>query len=267
MTDSWKDDNCAAIKAHYAVLSIPKAAALWCAVPDDHLDNILSEVTQLSHSGFGRGVWCHPDVPCLEPRSRAIAEAIESGELPHGREDATPVSANEHVAYERRHIFGRDLKKWMETAFPNEKPAFLFDDIEQNSHSAISVEAYRALKVERDALKIRLDDGLAKYKKLRDEKESIKAERDALKTVVDNTIPAKNEHESITSTVNNSQYWAALGNLANQAIEQYPAWRESQRKVQKSGNLQEWLTTVIKVNNREAEIIKNILPDFFQELR
>ena len=109
MDDSWKDDNCAAIKAHYAVLSVPRAAALWCGVPDDYLDEVLSEVTQLSESGFGRGVWCHIAVPCLEPRSRAIAEAIESGALPHGREDAVPVAASEHVAYERRHIFGRDL--------------------------------------------------------------------------------------------------------------------------------------------------------------
>ncbi len=264
MIDSWKDDNCAAIKAHYAVLSIPQAAALWCGVPDDYLDKILSEVTQLSLSGFGRGVWCHVDVPCLEPRSRAIAEAIESGELPHGREDAATVS-DDHVAYERRHIFGRDLKKWMEKAFPNEKPAFLFDDIEQNSHSSISADSYRTLKAERDTLKNRLDDGIEKYKKIRIEKESIEAERDALKAIVDNAFPAQNE--SVSATMNNSQYWTALGSLASQAIEQYPVWQKSQRKVQKTGNLQEWLTTVIKANNREAEIIKNILADFYQELR
>jgi uncharacterized protein YeeX (DUF496 family) len=263
MNDSWKDDNCAAIKAHYAVLSVPQAAALWCGVPDDYLDEVLSEVTQLSESGFGRGVWCHVAVPCLEPRSRAIAEAIESGELPHGREDAAP--ASEHVAYERRHIFGRDLKTWMESVFPNEKPAFLFDDIEQNSHPAISAEAYRALKAERDTLNIRLDDGLVKNNKLREEKESIEAERDALKSIADNVFPAQNG--SVRAAMSKSQYWTALERLAVQAIEQYPTWRESQRRVQKTGNLQDWLTTVIKANNREAEIIKNILSDFYQELR
>ncbi|OOY57534.1 hypothetical protein [Solemya velum gill symbiont] len=265
MTETWKDDNCAAIKAHYAVLSIPKAAALWCCVPDDYLEKILSEVTQLSESGFGRGVWCHPDVPCLEPRSRAIAEAIESGELSHGREDAAPVASSDHVAYERRHIFGRDLKAWMEKAFPNEKPAFLFDDIEQNSHSSISAESYRALKAERDTLKSRLDAGLEKYRKLRDEKESIEAERDAIKKIVDDAFPASNG--KVDAAPQDSQYWNKLGVLASQAIEKYPAWRDSQRKVQKTGNLQEWLTTVIEANNREAEIIKNILADFYQELR
>jgi len=265
MTDSWKDDNCAAIKAHYVVLSVPEAAALWCGVPKDQLDEILLEATQLSPSGLGRGVWCHPDVPCLEPRSRAISEAIESGKLSHGREDASAVDAGDHVAYERRHIFGRDLKTWMESAFPNDKPAFLFDDIEQNSHSAISADSYRALTAERDTLQSRLDIGLEKYKKLSEEKESIAAERDALKALIDNANPTQNE--SVSAAVNNSQYWTTLGKLAGQAIEQYPTWRESQRKVQKTGNLQEWLTAVIKANNREAEIIKNILSDFYQELR
>ena len=262
MNDSWKDDNCAAIKAHYAVLSVPRAAALWCGVPDDYLDEVLSEVTQLSESGFGRGVWCHPAVPCLEPRSRAIAEAIESGELPHGREDAAP--ANEHVAYERRHIFGRDLKTWMGSIFPNEKPAFLFDDIEQNSHPEISAEAYRALKAERDTLNSRLDDGYVKYNKLCEEKESIEAERNALRSIAENVLPARNE--DVRATIGKSQYWTALENLACQAIKQYPIWRESQRRVQKTGNLQEWLTTAIKATSREAEIIKNILSDFYQEL-
>ena len=191
MSDSWKDDNCAAIKAHYAVLSIPKAAALWCGVPDDRLEQVLSEVTPLSPTGMGRSVWCHSEVPCLEPRSRAIAEAIESGELPHGREDASPVEEGNHVAYERRHFFGRDLKAWMEKAFPNEKPEFLFDDIEQNSHSSISAESYRALKAERDSLQKRLDNGIEEFKKIREEKTAVEAERDALKYIADKVCPER----------------------------------------------------------------------------
>ena len=181
MTDTWKDDNCAAMRAHYAVYSIPHAAALWCGVPEEDIEIILDEVTQLSDSGFGRGVWKHPAVPCLEPRSRAIAEGIESGLLPHGREDAKPVEDNDHVAYERRHVFGRDLKKWMEKAFPNEKPAFLFDDIERNSHTAISGDSYRALKADRDALKSRVDKGIELYKALQESSRKLESERDSLK--------------------------------------------------------------------------------------
>lgn len=262
MTSSWKDNNCAAIKSHYAVYSIPHAAALWCGVPEDLIKQVLAEVTQLSSSGFGRGIWKHPQAPCIEPRSRAIAEAIESGILPHGREDGNPVNKEEHVAYERRHVFGRDLKKWMETAFPNEKPVFLFDDIERNSHTAISADSYRALQAERDALKSRINKAIESYSLLRDEKKTIESERDSLKAIVDKLSPPIDN-----SALLNSKYWGELSKLASLAINDYPNWKANQRKIQKTGNLQEWLTNTVQADNREAEIIKKILADFFQELR
>lgn len=264
MTNSWKDDNCAAIKAHYAVYSVPHAAALWCGVTDDLIEQVLTEVTQFSQTGFGRGVWKHPQAPCIEPRSRAIAEAIESGILPHSREGGKPVANDEHVAYERRYISGRDLKKWMETAFPNDKPAFLFDDIERNSHTSISADAYQALQAERDALKSRLEKAKESYKLLREEKTTVEFERDSLKAIVDKLSPS-NEYND--AALINSQYWSQLNKLASLAINEYPKWKEKQRRVQKSGNLQEWLTKTVQADNREAEIIKKILSDFFQELR
>ncbi|MCU7931385.1 MAG: ATP-binding protein [Candidatus Thiodiazotropha sp. (ex Codakia rugifera)] len=175
MTKPWETDSCATMKAHYAVFSIPQAAALWCGVPENQIQQIVHEATQLSHSGLGRSIWVHPSVPCLEPRCRAISEAIEKGDLPHGREDADPVPTGEHVAYERRHFFGRDLRKWMEKAFPNEKPAFLFDDIERSTHTSISTDAYRALKAERDTLLTRLENAKSEYKKLRQEKDELES--------------------------------------------------------------------------------------------
>jgi len=185
MQKPWETDNCESMKAHYRVYSIPQAAALWCGVPENQTAGIVQEATALSSSGFGRSVWTHPDVPCLEPKSRAIAEAIEDGSLPHGREDAQPVADGEYVKYERRNFFGRDLKKWMEKAFPNEKPAFLFDDIERSTHTAISADAYRSLKAEHDKLEKRLENTTSEYKKLRGEKDAIELERDSLKAMVE----------------------------------------------------------------------------------
>lgn len=185
MEQPWKTDNCAAMKAHYAVYSIPEAAALWCGVPEDDVARIVQEATPESTTGLARSIWDHPAVPCLLVRSRAIAEAIENGDLPHGREDGAPVSAGDRVAHERRHFRGRDLKTWMEKAFPNERPAFLFDDIERNTHTAISAEAYRAVVAERDALKRRLEKATDEYRKLREEKNAIEAERESLKVAVE----------------------------------------------------------------------------------
>ncbi|MDP8287016.1 MAG: hypothetical protein RAP03_10065 [Candidatus Electryonea clarkiae] len=183
MQQKWKNDNCEAMKAHYAVYSIPKAAALWCGVPENQIEKILKEATQIHPTGLGRCIWEHPDVPCLEYRSRAIAEATEDGSLLHGREDGEPISG-EHVAYERRHIFGRNLRKWIEEKFPNDKPAFLFDDIERSTHTSISADAYRALKAEHDKLDKRLENAKSEYIKLREEKDAIKDERDSLLATV-----------------------------------------------------------------------------------
>ena len=38
MTENWKDDNCAAMKSHYAVYSVPEAVALWCGVEKDQIN-------------------------------------------------------------------------------------------------------------------------------------------------------------------------------------------------------------------------------------
>ena len=185
MAKPWEDDNCAAMKAHYAVFSIPKAAAMWCGVPEDQIDEIVGEAKPLSESCLGKCIWTHYAVPCMEPRSRAIAEAIEDGSLPHGREDGKTLPQDELAAAHRRHVFGRDLRNWMEKTFPSEKPAFLFDDIEHSAQSAISADAYRSLKADRGALQKRVDNATETYKTLRQEKDAIAAERDSLKPELD----------------------------------------------------------------------------------
>ena len=265
MTEAWKDDNCAAMKAHYAVYSVPKAAALWCGVEKDMVNEVLSETTQLSDTGFGRGVWVHANVPCLEPRSRAITDAILSGVLPHGREDGNPVGSKDNVAAERRHIFGKDLKSWMKIAFPNEKPEFLFDDIERNSHSEITLEVYQSLLADRDALKLRVEKAKTAYTQLRNEKTIVENELEEVKKQLsgcDHIKAIKNSDELSTN-----DYWIKLMRLATKAINEYPIWRGKQRKVQKAGNLQDWLVNDCHASTREAEILKKILSDKFQELR
>ncbi|MDP4743752.1 MAG: hypothetical protein NWS22_02795 [Porticoccaceae bacterium] len=192
MNNTWETDNCAAMKAHYAIYSIPLAAALWCGVPEEQVAKVLEEAKQLSTTGLGRSIWTHHKVPCIEPRSRAIAEAIADGSLPHGREGAQSVANGEHVAYERRHFFGRDLRKWMEKAFPNEKPPFLFDDIERNTHAAINADAYRALIAERDTLATRLENAKTENQKLRQEKGDLERINQSLEAMTEKmNVPAE----------------------------------------------------------------------------
>ena len=62
-----------------------------------------------------------------------------------------------------------------------------------------------------------------------------------------------------------SPYWRDLTQLASQAIQKYPEWKKSQRKIQITGNFMEWLNN-LGANTREADIIKKILSDFYEEL-
>ncbi len=202
MKNTGETDNCAALKAHYAGYSIPQAAALWCGVPEEEVVKVLEEAKQLSPTGLGRSIWTHHKVPCIEPRSRAIAEAIEDGSLPHGREDAQSVENSEHVAYERRHFFGRDLRKWTEKAFLNEKPAFLFDDIERNTHAAINADAHLALKADRDALATRLEKAKTEYQRLRQEKEDLERINQSLKAMTEKmNVPAERAETSYLNMI------------------------------------------------------------------
>lgn len=164
MDKPWENDSCASIKAHYAVYSIPEAAALWCGVTESELKEIITQVKQVAQKGIGRSIYNHPNIPCIEPRSRAIAEAVEKGDIPHGREDGVTIGSGDPASYERRHILGRDLKKWMELNFPNEKPAFLFDDIERAVNSGISQDDYLVLKAKNDALEERLQNAERWYR-------------------------------------------------------------------------------------------------------
>jgi hypothetical protein len=169
----WENDSCDAVQAYFTVYRVPVAAALWCGIPPAEVEEALSISTETS-----RGIYKHPYIPCLEPRCRAIHDAIEKGLLPCSRENGKVVQ--EHVANERRHVSRQHLKDWIAEQFPSDKPAFLFDEIERNTHSAINADAYRALQVDRDALRARLEKAAEEYRKLRAERDALIVERDAL---------------------------------------------------------------------------------------
>lgn len=196
MNNTWEKDNCANMKALYSAYSIQQAAALWCGIPEQEVKEILQSAKQISSTGTGKSIWLHPDVPCLEPRCRAISEAMEDGILLYGREDGKPIT-NEHIAHERRRILGRNLKQWILDTLPNDKPPFLFDEIEQNTHSAISVDAYRSLKAERDTLSSRLDNAKKEYLKLKDENTKLTKKNASLQTSI-GTIGASSDRAEVT---------------------------------------------------------------------
>lgn len=179
MTKPLENDSCEAVQAYFTVYSVSFAAALWCGIAPAEVQEHLDICTQSA-----RGIYKHPYIPCLEPRCRAIHDAIEKGLLPCSRENGRVVE--EHVAAERRHVSRQHLKDWIAAQFPSDKPAFLFDNIERDTHSAISADAYRSLQADREGLQAKIEKAREEYKKLRAEKNLIEADNLSLRAQVQN---------------------------------------------------------------------------------
>lgn len=142
MDQPWQQDNCDELKAIAKSFSIIEASLRWCGLPEEMLDEIISEAKPKSSSGVGRGIWTHYAVPCLEARSTLIARAIEVGELPQAREDGLPVT--DHVTPSRRHVVGKVLRNWMIENHPAERPEFLFSESEEDVSASTSKQVREA---------------------------------------------------------------------------------------------------------------------------
>jgi hypothetical protein len=184
----WENDNCDAVKAYFGYYTVPQAALLWCGIPADRVEAELALATPVGDtSSLRRALLKHPYIPCLEPRCRAIHDAIDNDHLPAGRDGGKVFLKSEsgHIAYDRRTVNRESLKEWIAKTFPNDKPAFLFDDIERATHTAINADSFRALQADRDALKTRIDKATEVYKSLKQECDLYKNERDSLQKIVD----------------------------------------------------------------------------------
>lgn len=179
MKQPWETDDCMDVRAYHTHYTIPIAAALWCAVPPDKVNAILAQCTQT-----GRAIYSHPTTPCIEPRCRAMHEAIDAGALEY-RRDGKKVQPGEHVAPERRTVSREALKTWIAKAFPASKPAFLFDEVERNTHSAINADTYRVLKAAHDAKAHALEQANERIRKLNDERGQIEGELVSLRSAVE----------------------------------------------------------------------------------
>ena len=181
MRKPWETDSCEHVQSYYTIYPVPVAAALWCGIPAGEVQEHLSTSTQVH-----RAVYRHPYIPCLEPRCRAMHEAIEKGALLVSRENGKSFDGTvDHVAPERRHVTRQNLKEWIAREFPSDKPTFLFDEIERKTHAAINADAFRALQADRDALEARIDKAEEWAKTIIAEKNALLGERDSLRAMVD----------------------------------------------------------------------------------
>ena len=175
--DTYDAKSCSDLaKLHYRPID---AALRWCGLIA-HEIKILKATGESQYPPLGS----FPQWPCLRSNVERIVDAIETGELPHGRDGKT-VAPGDHVATTRRTIRHSDLKTWMARHHPDQKPKFLFDDIERTTHPAINADSFRALQADRDALKARVDNAIEAYKALKQERDQIESERVSLAAIVE----------------------------------------------------------------------------------
>ncbi|MGK4330649.1 protein kinase [Lonsdalea quercina] len=177
---TYNTKSCSSLeKAYYTPV---EAALRWCNL-------ITHEVLILERVGLDvlPGVGMFPQWPCLRVNAEKILDAIHNEEIAYGRDGKT-VAPGEQVAKHRLTIRHSDLKVWMAKNYPNQKPSFLFDTVEQQLHAGITVEAYQTLQAENKRLNIRLTNAVNTFQQQKHEISELQGERDSLRQMVDNSV-------------------------------------------------------------------------------
>jgi hypothetical protein len=218
-------NSCDEVKSYFSYYTVPQIALLWCGVEPHELQEEMNRARPVAEStSLLRNVFRHPYISCMEPRCRVLQDAIDNSELPVGRDGGKSALIKDigHVAYDRRTIIRADLKVWLAQNFPNDKPAFLFDDIERATHQAINADSFRALQADRDALKARIEKATEEFRKLRQELEAMTGERDSLRQMVD-TMSKQNQAVSAVDLRSETTYLNIIGAMLDIVLGKSPA--------------------------------------------
>lgn len=178
MTDGYNPKSCNTLeKPFYRPV---EAALRWCGLIR-HESEILAVLTSgciIPKAGQ------FPQWPCLQANTERILDAIRHGDIPHGRDGKT-VADSDHVGADRLTVRHTDLREWMAKYYPDQKPAFLFDEIERSTHAAINADSFRALQADRDAARAELEKAKVWAAKTISEMDAMRGERDSLREMVD----------------------------------------------------------------------------------
>ena len=176
--DGYNPKSCNALeKPFYRPV---EAALRWCGLIEHE-----AEILAALHGGADKPkVGQFPRWPCLLANTEKILDAITHGNIPHGRDGKT-VEPDDHVRADRRTVRHTDLREWMAKYYPDQKPAFLFDEIERKTHAAINADTFRALQADRDAARAELEKVKTLAKDAIGEMNAMRGERDSLRAMVD----------------------------------------------------------------------------------
>lgn len=174
--NNYDAKSCSSLeRAYYRPI---EAALRWCNLIEHEV-----EVLEKTGQSLYPAIADFPQWPCLRINAEKIFEATQNNELPHGRDGRT-VSEGDHVASYRVTVRHNDLKLWIAKYYPDQKPKFLFDEVERTTHTAINKDAFIALQVERDALKVRIEKAEVWAKDKQSNLKELNAENEKLRSKV-----------------------------------------------------------------------------------
>ena len=117
MSSKYDWINCEEMTFKVSLLRPLDCAILLCEVGDEaDASEIESNSDPIGEYKLDRIIYKHPYISCIETYSRLVAEGMERGEIPYGRNSAIP--ADDHVAHPSRRISGQALCDWIEKAHP-----------------------------------------------------------------------------------------------------------------------------------------------------
>jgi hypothetical protein len=132
-----------------------EAAVRWCELTNK--EAVIMANLEGANNMPSRAIIAQLSAPCLLTRAQAIHHALENQKMPWCR-DGKLCDPKDKPAGARLSVLHEDLKKWIAENYPDQKPKFLFDELERSTHSAITLEAYQTLEAENKRLEIENKD-------------------------------------------------------------------------------------------------------------
>ncbi|MGY0151615.1 protein kinase [Edwardsiella tarda] len=187
---NYDKENCEPFQKYFSYYTVEQMAMLWCGIEPYDFNEVISECTYPC-----RAIPKHPYISCLEFRAAAIMDAIDAKELAVGRDGRGHAISDDHVAPERRTVLLKDFKEWLVKTFPNEKPKLIFDEIERNAHSSITIEAYQTLLADRDHLKLRISKAEEVFREQKNKLDALEGENKSLRQMVERGVVSDSRSE------------------------------------------------------------------------
>jgi len=202
LMDGYNAKSCSALeKPYYKPI---EAALRWCNLISHEI-----EILRGTGNELFPGIGVFPQWPCLRANAEKIYDAILNGALPHGRDGRTVIHGD-HVAKERLTIRHADLREWMAKHYPDQKPAFLFDEVERNTHASFNADTFRVLQADRDAARAELDKAQSWATEIISERDALLGERNSFRAMVDKAMTTTERNTLLTIIAGLCDYSAII---------------------------------------------------------